>query len=267
VATDRATSLSAAVGARVRGLREGRGLRQEDIARAARVFGVEWTRATVAALETGRRQLTPEELILIPRVLLLAGARTVPDGQPVSLPDLLGEAWITLTPAASARAGAIRSILRGDHAIAPQDWQAPRLRAEKKRRDTRLLVTLKQMTGKLEEATAAWTLMFPEAQPRSIPVGSFIAPAIEIQKAVGDARTDAAQKAARVLRVRPIVVAVAAQKLWGRGLEEERDQRITAEGPDASARRLQARRGHVTRALLSELRPVVEVAKHLRARP
>ena len=58
-------TLTQAIGERIRYLREATGLRQEDIASSARGrFGLLWTQATVAAIETGKRHLTVEELTI-----------------------------------------------------------------------------------------------------------------------------------------------------------------------------------------------------------
>jgi hypothetical protein len=57
---------------------------------------------------------------------------------------------------------------------------------------------------------------------------------------------EATLKAARRLGIKPAQVDVAAMRLWGRPLGEERDRRV-GDQP------VQGRRGHVTRALLAEL--------------
>jgi hypothetical protein len=60
-------------------------------------------------------------------------------------------------------------------------------------------------------------------------------------------------KAARALGVTVAEVEKASRKLYGRALPEERDRRL-GEVEDLAPRTLQARRGHITRELLSELR-------------
>jgi hypothetical protein len=83
-----------------------------------------------------------------------------------------------------------------------------------------------------------------------------------LEAAHADKLADAEQKAARRLRTFPLAVAVAARRRWRRSFTEERDHRVTAQAqPDATPRTLQALRGHVTRALLDELRPDVEGLK------
>lgn len=67
---------------------------------------------------------------------------------------------------------------------------------------------------------------------------------------------EATAKAARTLGVSSAELADLAETVWGASLTAERDRRL-AEMPDAeqiSARTRQARRGHMTRNLLSELR-------------
>jgi hypothetical protein len=67
------------IGRELRVWREARGLRQDDIARAARQAGLKWTRSVVVALEAERRYLTIDELVRLPLMLELLGA---PSGQP-----------------------------------------------------------------------------------------------------------------------------------------------------------------------------------------
>lgn len=77
------------------------------------------------------------------------------------------------------------------------------------------------------------------------------------ERRVAMSRTEAVTKVARRLEADPWMVATAADRLWGHTLEIERDQRTgVVEGEAMRAR--QARRGHVTRTLVEELRPAVE---------
>lgn len=67
-------------------------------------------------------------------------------------------------------------------------------------------------------------------------------------------------KAASRLAVDPLDVAVGAVTVWGRDLVTERDERVgVVAGEGIRAR--QARRGHVTRMLLDELRPALEALR------
>lgn len=62
---------------------------------------------------------------------------------------------------------------------------------------------------------------------------------------------EATVKAARRLNADPVEVDATARRLWGRTLTAERDVRV---GTAARSRADQSRRGHVTRALIEELR-------------
>ncbi len=74
--------------------------------------------------------------------------------------------------------------------------------------------------------------------------------------------SDAEFKAARKLGVTPRDVVSAAHSLWGRSLADERDRRVAEHAEHGStSRTLQARRGHVTRALTTELATHIDKMK------
>ena len=68
----------------------------------------------------------------------------------------------------------------------------------------------------------------------------------------------AERRAGQSLDVRPLVVALASQVLWGKSLSEERDERA---GISANAQR----RGRITRELLTELREHIDKSRKLQA--
>jgi hypothetical protein len=81
-------------------------------------------------------------------------------------------------------------------------------------------------------------------------------------------REEATAKAARTLGVSSAELADLAETVWAASLTAERDRRL-AEMPDAeedSARTRQARRGHITRTLLSELSEHMASKRPKRAR-
>jgi hypothetical protein len=110
------------------------------------------------------------------------------------------------------------------------------------------------------------------------------------------AKQDAELKAARKLGVDPTVIVTTARCLWGRTLTEERDARVKASipirglvdvvdvrrargfrdhernrvlrkrGVITAARMVQARRGHMTRALVDELQQALQGTKQERKR-
>ena len=67
-------TLERTIGQEIRRRREAAHVSQETLAIAARNAGLPWTRATVAAIELGRKQLTLGELVPILRTLLMPGS-------------------------------------------------------------------------------------------------------------------------------------------------------------------------------------------------
>lgn len=65
--------------------REARGLRQDDVAGRARSIGLMWNRLTIASIEAGRRDITAEELLLLPIVLRKPVAALMPDDGEMAL--------------------------------------------------------------------------------------------------------------------------------------------------------------------------------------
>lgn len=80
------TTITATVGANVKRLRLARGLRQADLAAHMGVHGIEWTQATVAKVEAGKKAVTLEEFVVLgpalvaPVLDLLDGADTMTIG-------------------------------------------------------------------------------------------------------------------------------------------------------------------------------------------
>jgi hypothetical protein len=85
-----------------------------------------------------------------------------------------------------------------------------------------------------------------------------------------EAADDATRKAAAALKVPPLAVALAARACWNgvRGLTDEREHRLEALAMtgDHGRRELQALRGHITRKLLAELRPLVADFTHKKSK-
>lgn len=212
-------------------------MRQDEIAFFARKVGLQWSRATVAAIETGRRQLSLEEFLILPYVLTLAHvypeARPTRDNTFLELDQLLpNEGWIDLLPNFRVQADGLKRILAGT--------------ARETMSSSPMLVDFAPAPQKtsIEDAEKLWRRFWPM---KKLDVEVFVS-------AERDTGGDAEQKAARNLRVSPLTVALAARKLWGRSLTEERDQRLPSSG---SGQKLKGTRGHITRALLEELRPVL----------
>lgn len=211
--------LAAAVGRRVRELREALGDSQDDLARGVRDLGLNWQRSTVAALEGGMRGLGVEELVVLCRLL-----RTPPHELVRADDD------VSLGPHTTARGDAVRRLLAGESDFAPDDF------------DSRFDRDVQRGLEAGDELDQAVRRIWPKSRlDQRVPA---------YRASTGEAE----QKLARKLRVDRWLLSVAAYRLWGRSLTQERDARVSAEAPaDATTRQLQALRGHVTRALAAEL--------------
>jgi transcriptional regulator with XRE-family HTH domain len=242
---DMAPVLASVLGQRLRSLREGDRKRQEDLAAAARGYGLSWSRATVAAIETGRRQLSVNELLLLPPALnRLIG----PEGRGLLVADLLperGDQWVAITPRTSVRLQSLRALLGAAAvSISEADFDIPHRRQ------------MRRSQAALKESIERWTTHTDTTWRRIM--GRPLTPSdlTTLNQALEDADGAVEQQAARGLRVPAFAVALAARRLWDRSLTEQRDHRVAQDRRGApSARSLQALRGHHTRALLTELRP------------
>ena len=254
VMADTAPALATLLGQRLRALREGGGKRQEDLAGVARGYGLSWSRATVAAIETGRRQLSVGELFLLPAVLnRLTGAEVLASGN-LLVADLLperGDQWVALTPRTSVRVRSLRALLgAAAEPMSEQDFDIPH------RRQTRMA------QAALQQSIRRWT-KHTGTTWRRIMGRPLTGPDLTtLNQALEDAHGAVEQQAARGLRVPALAIALAARKLWNCSLTEQRDRHLAEElRGQPSARRLQALRGHHTRALISELRPLLRALR------
>ncbi|MEV1018144.1 helix-turn-helix transcriptional regulator [Micromonospora sp. NPDC049801] len=218
-----------ALGARLREVREGRQppMTADQIAGAARFFGFPWHRTTVGQIERGRRVVTAAELLILPRIYA------------APLRELLPQQTVWITDKTAVTSAALwRSIV--DEAgrwwpDGPGGWSTEAGRDSAQ-------MTAAELTALVNAVQAATDGQWPQdARPehRTTP-------------------DEAESKAAARLDTTPQYVAYAARMTWGRGLSDERDRRLGERGqPPTDKRALQAARGHVTRALLKELEPVI----------
>jgi transcriptional regulator with XRE-family HTH domain len=226
------------IGARLRQLRERAGLTQEEIAAQARVVGfADWARGTVSMIEGGHRRVTLEEFLALPLILHHAGA-----GQ-LRLVDLVGaDAPAIINAATALAAETLRATLTGRLAVyAPPMAAATPAPA----RDTE----------ERREALACWRRWASGRSDHSREPS-----AATLAEVAVESRTDALVSAARHLRCSPVAASLAAVVTYGRLLMAEREERVRhrlGEG-ERNMRTVQAIRGHVTRELLQELRPVVK---------
>jgi len=202
----------------------------DSLARNARLFfGLGWHRSTLTRIELGQRQLTAAELLV--------------------LPALYGRALVELLPTEAAALTDVVAVGPGE--LSRALTQTPRLRSWHL---PELNATMRKAVEALPAAVAKIEARFP---------GVPFAAVVDAARGWGD---EATRKAARRLQVSAEDVAVASHQLWSRGLAAERDRRLAAGGGAGDKRVRQARRGHITRALLEELRPVVEEMTRSRKR-
>lgn len=111
-ATVEARPLRAVVGEAVHRIRTGAGLRAEDVAAAARRYGLKWNQSRVSGLETGRKALGIEEIALLPQLLNEAIGRNAEIKTPVTLADLIpADAQIKLSRGVATTGATLRGIL------------------------------------------------------------------------------------------------------------------------------------------------------------
>jgi transcriptional regulator with XRE-family HTH domain len=226
-----------AIGQRLKELRLELGLRQDQVATAARKAGLDWTQATVAAIERGNRALSLGEWFLLSTVI---GFATGYATHQVELADLLpASGRVALSEETTADVDVLRDALAGrltdpDRKVLA-DFDTPFIR--------RANEGIRRHVAKMKELLPLW---------RGMTMNGY-------RDAQNAARGDAERKAARKLGVEPLRLSAAAHGRYGRSFTEERDARVADQAPaDASPRSLQALRGHVTRAMLAELAPALE---------
>ena len=229
-------SLKEVIGQSVRRIREERRWRQADLSRVARDHGLDMSESAVAGLEAGRRELNVGEFTL------LAMALQVPPA------DLLagdGEEMVQLTEGAALSLGGVCEVL-GAYDALPEltmgDVDLPKSRN----------FNWRDWAARVGQSLDQFEAVAP---------GITYTRAAQAEQAVGDTE----RKAANRLGTTPVLVSVAAFGRYGCSLADERDARVEESAPDdATDRTLQALRGHVTRELLDELRPMVEKASRRR---
>lgn len=222
------------IGRNLRHHRKQQQLRQDELAERARAFGMSWTQATVAAIETGRRAVSVEEEKLIVSLLgitlpelLGVGADDKVEVAGVVVDSTIIHNWVNGTPAPLEE--------RSSPAEGPvtEQWRRrirPLAQAYGLEDDDETLVYLSQTALMVTEVKTA----------RSLGVWSSKRGALEI--------------------------AAAALSLWGHSLTEERNQRWRAKGVTPEGRRLdpegrQTAMGWITRELQEELRGHIRAAK------
>ncbi|HEY3007808.1 MAG TPA: hypothetical protein VGJ63_07040 [Micromonosporaceae bacterium] len=199
-------AVSALLGRNLERLRVDATATYNDLARAARRLGLDWSEQWFAAIELGTRPMSAEELIALPMVLAEALRRTVGLGD-----LLLGDEPIRLAAGSTpVSAGALRNMLAAppqrrafvaDHETWATPDDSPLVRAAERMREIR------------------------EAGLGDVDV-----------RALAQAEEGGGEREARLARrlgVPPVVVFAACAALWGRSLTEERAARVREGGDSA----------------------------------
>ncbi|MFI6496663.1 helix-turn-helix domain-containing protein [Nonomuraea typhae] len=219
-------SVAQVVGLNIRRLREARSKGVREVAAAARAFGVKWDASAVSRIETGRRDLTVEELLALPRVLTL-----VLD-EPVTLVDLLpdGERCLLTSFDRPVSLTRIQQLLAEPGLVWLNVQGADRLSEvvrEKLTEDKRKaqLESAGQDTGESYEELQAL------ADKLGVSTGNLL---------------------------------LAYRDLWGLtgSLAQERERRLLESGVELSQpTKVRTLRGHITRQLMTELREYFDTQK------
>jgi len=197
-------------------------------------------------IELGRRRVTAEELLALPAIARDAGVLDVRDVAGAEDLDLhlgdFAEDVVMLSPLAGTKA--LHKELRGARVelVLIGTDRAPD-------------------TPEAREIRRLWPRLLPDRTQSKA----------EVFRIALESRGAAETKVARMLGVSPATVAMAAHARWHRSLTAHRDalavQVLSISGPDRvvvyTLRQLQARRGHFTRRLVNELRPLL---KHVSAK-
>ncbi|MDX3235690.1 helix-turn-helix domain-containing protein [Streptomyces sp. ME03-5709C] len=245
---DKSRPLAVIVGERLKMFRESKGLRQADISQAAAAAGLLWSRSSVAALEAGTRNLSVEELLLLPFVVSNAGGW--------DQPLLPANAKVRITRRTHLAGELVLEHIRmlmvpmpameGTRAFDPDDydesirWNAPGPGSyENDLNEQREMAEI-----------AAWRVVFAQLYPD-----------LEFHQIIDAAKPEyeLVTKIADRLNlpndhpVKWYVAALYGWVLWGKTPGSERDARAGRPEDYETKRSLQSARGHVTRELIQEL--------------
>jgi hypothetical protein len=255
-----AKTLSHVIGERMRQAREATNLPQEHIASTARRrYGLRWTRATVAAIESGKREITLGEFIMLPMIMSFSHCHFPgEDNKFFELQDLIpSDGWLPISPETSVHAEFVSAVLRGK---AGDDTFPGLLNTPELRKVRALLPKIQERMRERAEEYDRLKKLWPEVVKKP-----------DLMRIDDEVFKDAVKKVALKLRISPLAVAFASHALWGKGFEEERDSRVSERakddvlrmkqsllGKNQYQRTTQAMRGHVTRALLREIKSALD---------
>ena len=169
-----------AIGESLQALRVERGLRQDEVAAEARALGLSWTRATIAAIETGRRELSVGELWLLPWLYH------------VEVPDLVKAPVVQVTPDVTMPGHLARASASGRALRTPYTTWASEPDANSKDMSDRLMTRV----GRSRQVRRSW----PDATDS------------DIRAAAADAGGEVEVRAAHRLGIDSMGLALAARR-------------------------------------------------------
>lgn len=229
--TGDATSWEEHLGSRIRSLRSEKDWSQEALAgHIQRLWGLPWTRATVTAIESGRRELSSKELFAVLDVFL-----TSPD-QLIAGEARNSEAQLRSTYLRVSEGGAVS--LR----VAVRAVDAARQSQTADGRDTPAMREVATQVRSMPEIGTALRAEGTEATPELI---SWV---------ISGERGETEKRVGSNLGVDARRVSVVAVSLWGHSLTAERDRRLREMAAGLEGRSAQTLKGHITREITEELR-------------
>jgi len=230
--------LSAVIAGNIRRLRTDTppgSLSQDGLARHIRIRGIPWTRATVAAVETGRRSVSLVEGIALADVL------------GVGLGDLVSTTRSHVTVELGLwSSGYLAGAVRGNTDGIEDAFQSDELR----HLDRAMRAGVRGLQRRMDLVQRRWgddisltPVAIVERERRISDVEVAVASRLESRTRLG---------------VTGFEIVVAAEVMWRQSFEEERERRV-AERPGVVTRRTQqALRGRATRDMEAEMRGAIE---------
>ena len=224
-------------------LRKERGWTQKQLAWELEIYGLPWTRATIAQVETGRRVVGFAEAIAVAAAL------------DVGLEDLVATAAEHVqihegTWTAEWLRDAVAHSIDGN---APEGFTSPaKVRVWQASRDF-VSQSLAHQEETWRRVRQRWAIDpdMTHGVRRDLEHRARRLPERQMAERL-DRKTG--------LGVTPLEVVVAANATWSHSIERERDRRVAKRNPDAKAASVRAARGHVTRELEEELERAIEKA-------
>jgi transcriptional regulator with XRE-family HTH domain len=215
-----ADSVAEVIGAGARALRLDADVTLEQMARAARIYGLPWTSGRVGDFESGRTAPS------LPTLIAAAAALGEAIGRPVSLAELVtGEGQVNINYNLSLDKSALQAALSGGSVNA----HAKPL--------TVVTILTRALDAITEVSTAHWPKRLRAVKP-------------DLRQEVLRDFNESDARMCKNIGVDHVLGAAAMAALWRRTFTAERDHRA---GPDANAQR----RGQISRQLKAALQEVI----------